>query len=264
MRFEQARASCVTPKRSRTAVEDARQAARVGAEGRRARENRAHAIHNEPDRPTFIAPQLNALADQLDDKARLLEEAAQQQRDAVNEQCRRDPGRRDRAGENWADYALEQADAMQLDYGRSIRGAARRRHPPLADPRLRLLMDPNDATAAVVPAGTGTASPDDVSGAARDDDTDLMDPNDSAAADVDPTVPAVDDAVPACPNTTTMSPSMPCRTTPTQTPTATATPTPEPADTYGDSYADPACTTTLPPCPTYPHTSLRSMPEEER
>ena len=84
---------------------------------------------------------------------------------------------------------------MQLDYGSLDPQVLRAAGIPLSNIPDSALMDPNDHTGAVAPAGTGIPSADDVSGAARYDDTDLMDPNDSAAADFDATVPAVDDAM---------------------------------------------------------------------
>ena len=79
---------CVTLKRSRTARTTRGQAAREWAQKADELEKTAQAIDNEPDRPTFVAPKLKALADQLDDKARLLEEAAQKQVDAANQRRR--------------------------------------------------------------------------------------------------------------------------------------------------------------------------------
>ena len=227
--FEQSRAWVRHAEALSNRADDARQAAREWAQKADELEKTAHAIDNEPDRPTFIAPKLKALADQLDDKARLLEEAAQKQVDAANEQAAGDPGAAS-ASRNWANYALQQADGMQLEYGSLDPQVLRAAGIPLSQIPDSALMDPNDATAAVAPAGTGNASPDDVSGAARYDDTDLMDPNDSAAADVDPTVPAVDDTMSAPEYDNDVA--------------VDAVSYDDNADTYGDSYADPGAADT--------------------
>jgi hypothetical protein len=78
-------------------------------------EAEAARIDREPMSADYRAPEYARAADLLDDKARLLEEAAQQARDAERYTADGDPGAASGSA-NWARYAQELADDIEPDY----------------------------------------------------------------------------------------------------------------------------------------------------
>jgi hypothetical protein len=113
--FEEAQGWVRMAEATSARAEAAREVAREWATKADELEQNLQSIDGEPMSPGYRAPQLERAADLLDDKARLLGEAAQKQRDSEAEYAADEPGAGS-ASHNWARYAQEQADAIEPDY----------------------------------------------------------------------------------------------------------------------------------------------------
>ena len=124
-------------------AEAAREVAREWATKADELEQNLQSIDGEAMSPGYRGPQLERAADLLDDKARLLSEAAQKQRDSEAEYANDEFGAGS-ASNNRARYAQQQADTIEPDYstidpaGSMDAGVPRRRYrDPNRGPHLR-------------------------------------------------------------------------------------------------------------------------------